>query len=90
MSQERLKRDAAALDVLAAGACFVIAVFSLAIGFVLTTRWLLDDQVHPLLHGMGLVLLVIGIPIMILGGHFMDLGERKHRHGDRGQAAVSR
>jgi hypothetical protein len=39
---------------------------------------------------MGLVLLVIGIPIMILGGHFMDLGERKHRHGDRRQAAVSR
>ena len=90
MSQERLKRDGATWDVVAAIVCLVVAILSLGIGFVLTTRWLLDDYVHPLLHGVGLVLLVIGIPIMILGGHFMDLGERKHRHGDRRQAAVSR
>ena len=25
------------------------------------------------------VLLIVGIPIMILGGHFMDLRERKHQ-----------
>ena len=90
MSEEKLKRDVVAWDVLAAAVCFIVAVLSLAIGFVLTTRWLLDDQVHPLLHGMGLVLLVIGIPIMILGGHFMDMGERKHKHGNRREAAVSR
>ena len=90
MSEERLKRDAAAWDVVAAALCFVAAVLSLAVGFVLTTRWLLNDHLHPLLHGAGLVLLVIGIPIMILGGHFMDLGERKHKHGNRRQAAVSR
>ena len=90
MNEERLTRDAAAWDVVAAAVCFVVAVLSLAIGFVLTTRWLLDDQVHPLLHGMGLVLLVVGIPIMILGGHFMDMGERTHKHGNRREAAVSR
>ena len=90
MSEERLKRDVAARDAVAAAVCFVVAVLSLATGFVLTTRWLLDDQIHPLLHGVGLVLLIIGIPIMILGGHFMDLGERNHKHGNRGQAAVSR
>jgi cytochrome c biogenesis protein CcdA len=90
MSEERVKRDTAAWDVVAAALCFVAAVLSLAVGFVLTTRWLLDDHLHPLLHGAGLVLLVIGIPIMILGGHFMDLGERKHKHGNRRQAAVSR
>ena len=90
MSQERLKRDAATWDVVAAIACLVVAILSLAIGFVLTTRLLLDDQVHPLLHGVGLVLLVVGIPIMILGGHFMDLGEREHKHGNRREAAVSR
>jgi fatty acid desaturase len=90
MSIERLKRDATAWEVVAAIACFVVAVLSLAIGFLLTSRWLLDGQVHPLLHGVGLVLLVIGIPMMILGGHFMDMGERKHKHGDRREAAVSR
>jgi len=90
MSEERLKHDAAAWDVVAATVCFVVAVLSLAIGFVLTTRWLLDDQLHPLLHGLGLVLLITGIPIMILGGHFMDMGERKNKHGNRREAAVSR
>ena len=90
MSEERLSRDVAGWEMLAAGVCFVVAILSLAIGFVLTTRWLLDDQLHPLLHGVGLVLLVIGIPIIILGGHCMDLGERKHKHGNRRQAAVSR
>ena len=90
MSEERVKHDVAGWELLAAGVCFVVAVLSVAIGFVLTTRWLLNDQLHPLLHGVGLVLLVIGIPIMILGGHFMDLGERKHKHGGRRQAVISR
>ena len=90
MSEERLRRDVAGGEMLAAGVCFVVAVLSLGIGFVLTTRWLLNDQLHPLLHGVGLILLVIAIPVMILGGHFMDLGERKHKHGNRREAAVSR
>ena len=55
-----------------------------------TTRWLLDDHIHPLLHGLGLVLLIAGIPIMILGGHFMDLNDRKIGHGNRRQAVISR
>lgn len=90
MSEERLRRNVVAWDVVAAAFCFAVAVLSLAIGFVLTTRWLLNEQLHPLLHGIGLVLLIVGIPIMILGGHFMDMGERNHKHGDRREAAVSR
>jgi len=61
----------------AAVGCFVAAVVAIVIGVVLTTRWLLDDQIHPLLHDIGLVLLIIGIPLVILGGHFMDLSEKK-------------
>src|SRR6185295_7255128 len=61
----------------AACVCFVVAGISLVMGFVFTTRWLLDDHIHPLLHGIGLVLLIAGIPILILGGHFMDLNEKK-------------
>ena len=71
------ERDAIAWEPWAAIVCFVIAAVSLAIGFVFTTRWLLDDHVHPLLHSVGLVLLIIGIPTIILGGHFMDLSEKK-------------
>jgi hypothetical protein len=64
-------------EMVAAGACFAVAVIALALGFVFTTHWLLDDHLHPLLHTLGLVLLVSGIPIMMLGAHFMDLQEKK-------------
>jgi hypothetical protein len=37
-----------------------------------------------------LVLLIAGIPIIILGGHFMDLNDRKIGHGNRRQAVISR
>lgn len=74
MSEER---STIAWEPWAAVVCFVIAAVSLLIGFVFTTRWLLDDHLHPLLHGVGLVLLIIGIPTIILGGHFMDLSEKK-------------
>ncbi len=77
MSQERIQRGPLAWEPPAAVACFIGAFLSLAIGFTLTTRWLLDDHLHPLLHALGLILLVIGLPIMILGGHFMDLREKK-------------
>src|SRR4026207_1946385 len=76
---ERIKRSAVAWEPLAAATCFVSAVIALAIGFVFTTRLLLDDHLHPLLHAVGLVLLILGIPIMILGGHFMDLGDKKRK-----------
>src|SRR6185369_4935654 len=61
----------------AAVVCFFTGALSLAIGSLLTTRWLLDEQLHPLLHTAGLILLILGIPIVILGGHFMDLREKK-------------
>ncbi|HEX7331136.1 MAG TPA: hypothetical protein VF290_06535 [Pyrinomonadaceae bacterium] len=87
---ERIEREAVAWELAAAITCFMSAVLSLVIGFVLTTGWLLDAQLHPLLHNLGLGLLIIGIPIVILGGHFMDLRERKIKHGNRREAAISR
>jgi hypothetical protein len=82
MSEERIGRGAVAWEPLAAVVCFIVAALSLAIGFVLTTRLLLDGQLHPLLHDIGLVLLIVGLPILILGGHFMDLREKKVRKTD--------
>ena len=69
----------------AAVACFASAILSIAIGFVFTTGRLLNAQLHPLLHGVGLLLLIAGIPILILGGHFMDLREKKS--GNRREAS---
>jgi hypothetical protein len=74
MSEER---NRIAWEPWAACVCFVVAGISLVIGFVFTTRWLLDDHIHPLLHGLGLVLL-------------MDLNDRKIGHGNRRQAVISR
>lgn len=74
MSEER---KTIAWEPWAACVCFVVAGISLVIGFVFTTHRLLDDHIHPMLHAIGLVLLIIGIPVIILGGHFMDLNESK-------------
>ena len=87
---ERIERGAVAWEMVAAITSFTGAVLSLVIGFVLTTSWLLNAQLHPLLHSLGLGLLIVGIPMMILGGHFMDLRERKIEHGDRREAVISR
>jgi len=74
---EEIQGEPVAWEPIAAVICFVTGVLSLAVGCVLTTRWLLNEQLHPLLHAAGLILLVLGIPIVILGGHFMDLREKK-------------
>ena len=87
---ERIYGKRVAWEPLAAVVCFASAVLSIVIGFVFTTGWLLNAELHPLLHDVGLVLLVVGIPILILGGHFMDLREKKGNHGNRRQAAISR
>ena len=79
MSEERIEHEPDFWEWLAAVTCFVIGILALAIGFVLTTDRLLDAHLHPSLHALGIVLLIIGIPVIILGGHFMDLGE-KHKH----------
>ena len=74
---EEVEQGPVAWEPCCAVVCFVVAVIALVVGFVLTTGWLLDGHVHPLLHGVGVVLLIIGMPAIILGGHFMDLSEKK-------------
>jgi hypothetical protein len=90
MSEERIERGPVVWQPVAAVVCFAIAIASLAIGFVLTTGRLLNFQLHPLLHGVGLALLILGLPILMLGAHCMDLKERKVNHGNRRQAVISR
>lgn len=77
----REEREAGGWESLAAAGCFVVAVMSVAIGFLLTTDWILNAHLHPALHAIGILLLIVGIPLVILGGHFMDLGERTLANG---------
>ena len=77
MNGQRIQRKAANWEPVAAFVCFAGAVLSVVIGFVFTTNSLLSPALHPLLHGIGLTLLIVGIPVLILGGHFLDLRERK-------------
>lgn len=81
MSEERARRNYT-WEPLAALACFVGAALSLVIGFVLTTGWLVNADRHPVLHGVGLTLLIIGLPILILGAHCLDLNDRKRKKAD--------
>ena len=80
---ERIIRRGVGWEQWAALGCFVTAILSFAIGFVFTTGSVLNAEVHPVLHSVGIVLLIVGIPMMILGGHFMDRRDRRRHHGWR-------
>ena len=79
---EEIQRGPVAWEPWAAIACFVSGAISLVIGILLTTSWLLDAKLHPIVHNLGLILLIVGLPLIVLGGHCMDLQEKKRsRYG---------
>ncbi len=82
----RVQHNYSYWQAIAAFGCFVSAVLAFLFGTLLTTAWVLNAAVHPLLHALGLTLLIAAIPILILGGHCLDLlekrGERARRSGD--------
>jgi len=59
---------------------FVLAILAAAFGSLFTTQWILNEQVHPRLHSLGLILLIAAIPIVILAAHCLDLRDR-HESG---------
>jgi predicted Na+-dependent transporter len=83
VNETRVKPKAATWEPAAAFACFAGSILSLAIGFALTTNWLLNAVHHPYLHAVGIALLIIGIPILILGGHCLDLMDKKNKKSDQ-------
>lgn len=83
MKETRVKPNRATWEPAAAFACFACSILSLALGFALTTNWLLDAVRHPFLHAVGIALLIIGIPILILGGHCLDLMDKKNKRPDQ-------
>ena len=78
-----IKYKAVSWESLAALTCFASSVTALGLGFIFTTGWLLNADRHPALHTFGITLLIVGIPILILGGHCLDLIERKSKRAER-------
>ena len=83
MNETRVKPNPATWEPLAAFACFAGSILSLAFGFAFTTEWVLNAVRHPVLHAVGVTLLIMGIPILILGGHCLDLMDKKNKKSDR-------
>ena len=61
----------------AAFTCFGLGIFAAAAGSLFTTHWILNEQVHPRLRTVGLILLIVAIPIVILAAHCLDLRDRR-------------
>ena len=83
MNGTQVKPNPARWEPVAAFACFAGAILSLTVGFAFTTNLLLDAVRHPVLHAVGITLLIVGIPILILGGHCLDLMEKKNKKSDQ-------
>ena len=83
MNETRVKPNPAAWEPIAAFTCFAGSILSLALGFAFTTDWLVNAMGHPVLHAVGITLLIVGIPILILGGHCLDLIEGKNKKSER-------
>jgi hypothetical protein len=83
MDETRARTNSGRWEQPAAFACFAGSLLALVIGFVFTTNWILNEVRHPLLHAVGITLLIIGIPILILGGHCLDLREKKNKKSGR-------
>ena len=60
----------------AAFVCFAVSVLGALSGALLTTDWILNAQFHPWLYDFGLIMLILSLPILILGGHCLDLLDR--------------
>ena len=76
MRKQRKERSAF-FWVVIAFCCFGSAFVAGISGSLLTTTWILNGQLHPWLRGLGLVCLIFTVPVFVLGGHFLDLGDRK-------------
>ena len=85
MKKEGTPRRALFWDV-TAFSCFVGALVAGVTGSLLTTSWILNGQLHPRLRGLGIIFLMAAIPIFILGGHCLDLRDRKDANDDHNRA----
>ena len=79
MFKIRLQSKHSAWHVPSAVACFALSVIAGVGGSLLTTGWILNAQQHPALYAIGLILLLLFLPLLILGGHCLDLQDKLER-----------
>jgi len=79
MLKTKLERRHFHWEATAAAACFIGCLASGFIGTLLTTGRIIDAHLHPSLRNFGLILLILVFPLLILGGHCLDLLDRKQK-----------
>lgn len=83
MSKQRTKRTVWTWEATGAVSCFAGGIGTALVGSVLTaTAWMLGAQLHPWLHGLGTVLLIVTIPLLIFSGYCLDWAEREPKKRD--------
>ena len=84
MDKQRTKHVVWSWEAAGAVCCFTGGIGAALVGSVLTAAsWILGAQLHPWLHGLGAVLLIVTIPLLIFAGYCLDWEER----GSQGASA---
>jgi hypothetical protein len=66
-------------ELLGAALSFVAAVLTGLSGILLTTSWIVIPALHPQLRSFGILFLMVALPLLICGGHCLDLLERRRK-----------
>jgi hypothetical protein len=66
-------------ELFGAALSFVAAVLTGLLGILLTTSWIVIPALHPQLRGFGILFLIVALPLLICGGHCLDLLERRRK-----------
>ena len=97
MSERRVAGRRFDWESLGAALSFLAAALTGLLGILLTTSWIVIPVLHPQLRGLGIVFLIVALPLLICGGHCLDLLERRRKRereatlqtGERGSITVS-
>jgi hypothetical protein len=78
MDKQRTKHIVWSWEAAGAVCCFTGGIGAALLGSVLTAAsWILGAQLHPWLHGLGTVLLIVTIPLLIFAGYCLDWEDRR-------------
>ncbi len=77
MSERRIVARRFKWELFGAALSFVAAVLTSLLGILLTTSWIVIPALHPQLRGFGILFLIVALPLLICGGHCLDLLERR-------------
>ena len=80
MSERKVAGQGFEWESLGAALSFVGAALSGLLGILLTTSWIVVPALHPQLRGWGIFFLIVAFPLLIFGGHCLDLIERRRKH----------